>query len=256
GTEPPPPSTSASSPGRRSNGWALTDLDLGVDTSTSTGEIVVTMTTTVARRRCTSHAAHSNDSWERATSTRRRSDRQRALASPSCTRGVVRQAVADEAHCLDGVAAEGLVDPLSKVADVDLDDVGVSLEAVVPHVLEDLGLGDDVAGLAHQVLEEGELTGGESDLDLAHPAPVGGGVEAQVADVEDRGPFPPAPAQQRPDPGHQHHVGEWFGQEVVGPGVERLDLVELAVLGGEHDDRRPVVRLPERRAHLVAVHAR
>jgi hypothetical protein len=148
------------------------------------------------------------------------------------------------------------VDPLAEVADVDLDDVGVALEGVVPDVLQDLGLGDDLAGLAHQVLQQGELPGGEGDLDLAPPAAVGGGVEAQVADLEDRRPLPPAPAQQRPDAGHEHDVGEGLRQEVVGPGVEGLGLVELAVLGREHDDRRPVAALPERGADLVAVHAR
>ena len=49
---------------------------------------------------------------------------------------------------------------------------------------------------------------------------------------------------------------ERFGQEVVGAGVERLGLVELAVLGREHEDRRPVAGLAQGRAHLVAVHAR
>ena len=79
---------------------------------------------------------------------------------------------------------------------------------------------------------------------------------AAVAYFEDGRPLPPAPAQQRPDAGHQHDVGERLGQEVVGAGVEGLGLVELAVLGREHDDRRPVAPLPEGGADLVAVHAR
>ena len=169
---------------------------------------------------------------------------------------VGRQAVADQAHGLDGATPERLVDPLAEVPDVDLDDVGVALEGVVPHMLEDLGLRDDLARLAHQVLEEGELAGGEDDLDLAPPAPVGGGVELEVADFEDGRMLPSTPAQQRPDAGDEDDVGERLRQEVVGAGVEGLGLVELAVLGREHDDRRPVAPLPEGGADLVAVHAR
>src|SRR5256885_7279254 len=72
----------------------------------------------------------------------------KALTGPSLSAAVGGEAVPDEAHGLDGAAAERFVDPLAQVADVDLDDVGVALEGVVPHVLEDLGLGDHLAGPA------------------------------------------------------------------------------------------------------------
>ena len=42
------------------------------------------------------------------------------------------------------------------------------------------------------------------------------------------------------DPGEQDRERERFGQVVVGAAVERFGLVELARLGGEHEDRRPV----------------
>ena len=67
----------------------------------------------------------------------------------------------------------------------------------------------------------------------------------------------PVPAgEQRADPGHQDREREGLGQVVVGAGVECLRLVEVAVLGGEHQDRGPVPGLPEVRADLVAVAAR
>jgi hypothetical protein len=51
-------------------------------------------------------------------------------------------------------------------------------------------------------------------------------------------------------------VGERLGEVVVRPGVERLGLVELAVLGGEHQDRRPVTLGPQRGAEPEPVESR
>jgi hypothetical protein len=54
------------------------------------------------------------------------------------------------------------------------------------------------------------------------------------------------PPQRRPVSGHP--TGR-----VVGPGVEGLDLVPLAILGGEHEDRCPVALLAQGGADPVAV---
>ena len=48
---------------------------------------------------------------------------------------------------------------------------------------------------------------------------------------------------------------ERLGQVVVGAGVEGFGLVELAVLGGEDEDRRPHALRAQRAAHGEAVHA-
>src|SRR6266540_4318176 len=135
-----------------------------------------------------------------------------------------RQPVASPAHRLDRDPTEGPVELVAQTPHVHLDDVGVALEVVVPDVLEDLALGDDLAPAAHQELQQGW-------------------------------PLPGAPAQQGPQPGEQHRVGERLGQVVIGAGVERLDLVPLAPLGGKHQDRRPDPFLPQRLADLVAVDA-
>ena len=47
-----------------------------------------------------------------------------------------------------------LVDLLAQVADVGLDDVGVAVEVVLPHVVEDLRLRERPAGVEHQVAQE------------------------------------------------------------------------------------------------------
>ena len=58
------------------------------------------------------------------------------------------------------------------------------------------------------------------------------------------------------EPGHEHGVRERLGEEVVGAGVEGLDLVPLAVLGGEDQDRRPHALGPQRGADPEAAHPR
>ena len=155
----------------------------------------------------------------------------------------------------DQLAVEGLVDLAAEVADVHLDDVRVAGEVDAPHVIEDLALRRDVAVAAHEVLEQRELARGELDrLAVALGAP-GAGVEAQRSDLEHRGARRRAAAEQRAQPGEQDHERERLREEVVGAGVEGLGLVPLAVLRGEHQDRRPHALVAQGLAHLEPVHA-
>src|SRR5581483_7641474 len=166
------------------------------------------------------------------------------------------EAVAHAPHRLDRPPVVGDVDLAAEVTHVDLDDVGVAVVGRIPDVFEDLGLRRDLAHLAHQELEEGELPGGEVELVVAPPGQVRGRVELEVAGRQHRRAGRCPPAQQRPQPGGEHDEGERFGEEVVGAGVERLGFVELTVLGREHEDGRPVAGLPQRGADLEAVHPR
>ncbi len=79
-----------------------------------------------------------------------------------------------------------------------------------------------------------------------------GRVERHLADRQHGRPCGRAPAQQRAQPGQQHHVRERLGQVVVGAAVEPVGLVVLAVLGREHQHRHPVLFGPQRPDHLVA----
>ena len=90
---------------------------------------------------------------------------------------------------------------------------------------------------------------------LAPPGPLGGRVEAQVAGLEHGRALPGAAAQQRPQPRQQHRVRERLGEVVVGAVVQRLDLVPLALLGGQHEDRGPDPLAAQGRAEPVAVDA-
>src|SRR5512132_2525975 len=163
------------------------------------------------------------------------------------------QPVAAAADRLDGGPPERPVELVAQVAHVDLDDVGVALELVVPDVLDDLPLGHGLAPAAEQELQQGELAGGQLDLGLAPPGPLGRRVQAQVAGLEHGRPLSGAAPQQGPQPGHQHRVRERLGQVVVGAAVEGLDLVQLALLGGQHQDRGPDAVAAQGRAQPVAV---
>ena len=115
------------------------------------------------------------------------------------------------------------------MTDVDLDDVRVALEVVVPHVVEDLTLRHDVALAPKQELEQRELARREIDLGIAAPHSLGRRIEAEVARLEHRRAFGGAAPDQRPQPRDEDRVRERLGQVVVGAGVERFDLVPLAL---------------------------
>ncbi len=90
----------------------------------------------------------------------------------------------------------------------------------VPDVIEDLGAGHDLAGVAHQQLEERHLLGRQRDLHIAAPRPVPRRIQAQVADLEHRRARTAPTADQRAHPRRELGEAERLGQVVVGPGVQ------------------------------------
>src|SRR5215218_5068210 len=74
------------------------------------------------------------------------------------------------------------VDLLAQVGDVELDDVGLPAEVVVPHPVQDLGFAEHPARVAHQIAEQLELGGGQRDLLAAPGNLVAVLVQGQVAD--------------------------------------------------------------------------
>ena len=115
----------------------------------------------------------------------------------------------------------------------------------IPHVLEQLGLGYRLTLAVQEVVEQRELAGGQRHLLLVPPAPVLPGVEANVA-MGQHGPLRrAAPPNEGPQPGQQDGIREGFGQEVVGAGVEGFGLIELALLGGQHQHGCPNALIAE-----------
>ena len=124
-----------------------------------------------------------------------------------------------------------------------------------PHPGEDVGFGLDLPGAAHEEFEHVELARRQLDLDVAAPHATQPGVESQIADGDgDRGVRGGA-SRQGPQPREQHREREGLDEVVVGAGVETLGLVVLAVLGGQHQDRRPHPAFAQRSAHPVPVEA-
>src|SRR5262249_54254475 len=82
---------------------------------------------------------------------------------------------------LHGAPLERLVDLLAEVPHVDLHDVRVTVEGEVPHVVEDLGLRDDLPDPPDEELEHRELARGEGDVDVPPGTAVPRRVEHEVA---------------------------------------------------------------------------
>ena len=102
------------------------------------------------------------------------------MDSPGCSAPVGGEPVTGAPDGLDRVPGEGLVDPAPQPLDVDLDDVGVALERVVPHSLENGPLAHDLAGPTEEELEDVELPCRQLDLGVASPGAPLGGIDAKV----------------------------------------------------------------------------
>src|SRR6476661_488919 len=172
-----------------------------------------------------------------------------ARRCPLATIGL--ESVAHAALGLDRVPAERLVDLASNVADVDLDDVVVTVVVGVPDVLQDVGLAHHLAGVPHQVLQQPVLPRRELDRRVAAVNAASTRVEPEVSGGQDDRPLGRPSAYERTQPRHQHRERERLRQVVVGAEVERVDLVEVTVLRGEHDDRSPVLLLTQPTADVV-----
>ena len=138
--------------------------------------------------------------------------------------------------------------------DVDVERLGVADVVTAPDAVDELHPGEDPSGVAQQHLQQLELLerqrgrppsdGDRVPLDV-HPdrACLQGGREQLLRLGE--------PAQHGLDPGQQLARRVRLGDVVVGADLQPDDLVDLAVLGGQHDDRHgaALAQLP---AHVDA----
>src|SRR5688572_18906656 len=70
----------------------------------------------------------------------------------------------------------------AQAVDQDIDHISLRIETIVPDVLEDHGLGNDPAGVAHEIFQKGKLMGLQVDLLLAARDFAGEQVEGEAAD--------------------------------------------------------------------------
>ncbi len=139
------------------------------------------------------------------------------------------------------------LDLLPQLADVHVDHVRLRVEVIVPDVLEQHGARDDLAGMAHEVLEELELARLQLDGARAARDLAGEQVDAQIAHFERglRGILPAAPAEHV-DAREQLAEREGLGEIVVATGAQALDpLVDVAERA-QDQDRGVIVRLAQR----------
>jgi len=136
---------------------------------------------------------------------------------------------------------EGGVDLAPQVGDVGLHDGTVAAEVVVPHVVEDLRLGDDPAGVEHEVAQQRELGGRELERDAGARDLVRVLVEddvvvAQQAVVDRHGRR--LPPQQRAHPSDDLLEAERLGDVVVAAEGQPGHLVLDRVARGEEQHGR------------------
>ena len=168
-----------------------------------------------------------------------------------------RMRVADAAHRLDERRAQA-VDLAPQVAHVGLDDVGVAAEVVVPHVVEDLVLGEHAAGVEHEVAQELELGGRELDVVAGAPHLVGVLVELEVGD--DHAPHGRLRGLHAPQDGadarHELLDAERLGHVVVAAQGEAAHLVLGRVARREKEHREARAAVAQAARHFEAVDAR
>jgi hypothetical protein len=133
----------------------------------------------------------------------------------------------------------GITELLAQVRNRHPNGVGERIGHLVPNVLEKGFLGQHLAGVGHQIFEQGEFLGSQSE----NRPPTGdleaGRVEIEVADREDRiSGF--VASQQRPRPRRQLGESEWFYEVVVGTGIETGHPILDVVTSREHQDARAV----------------
>src|SRR3954451_12043167 len=152
----------------------------------------------------------------------------------------------------DGGSPERRIHLSTQVTDVDLNDVGVPGVPLSPHVVQNLFLGAGSAGVAHEVLEHGELAWRQLDGSLAVTKRAPAWVKDEVSDYDIGRPPSGSSPRQRATAGHEDVVRERLAQVVVGPEVEYVGLDRLAVTRREDQDRGPDAFGPQARAYLLA----
>jgi hypothetical protein len=151
------------------------------------------------------------------------------------------------------------VDLLAQIADVQLDDVGLAAEVIVPDPVQDLGLGQHPARIAHQ--ESQQLKLGRRQVDhLVAPAHLAGVfVHGQVANHQldlAAGPGQARPAEQPAQPGQHFLQAERLGDVVVAARGDPGHPVIYRVLSREEQHAHVRGFLPYPAEHFQAVEVR
>src|SRR2546430_10885847 len=169
------------------------------------------------------------------------------------------ETVADAAHGHD-LERRHSGELLAQPAHVHVDRLAVARELMSPHVLEQHVSRVDAAWVREQVRQQVELSRRQLDILVPEHDPACGAVDAEVAEgvaLGDRLGFARVrrgPSQHSVDTSQHLADREGLGDVVVGAQLESDDLVDLGVLGRDHDDRHPA-RFAQGAAEVEPAHA-
>src|SRR5580692_6070462 len=107
------------------------------------------------------------------------------------------------------------VDFFPQVTDVDVDDVGLQREVILPDVLQQHRAGDHPPGMPEKVFHQPELARQQIDLGVAAMHGLFDQVHFEVANAQLRGAYIVKPAQQRIHPRDKLHHRERLGEIVI-----------------------------------------
>ena len=146
--------------------------------------------------------------------------------------------VAGAPDSLHAVPAERGVDLPAQITGVDLDDVRVPVVVRVPHVMQDVGLGNGLALAPQEELEQREFAGVRS---IGRPSRVtvcadGSSTRSPAESDAGRGITPRRSRARSLASKTTNENG--LVRVVVGAEVEGVCLVVLTILGGQHENRR------------------
>jgi len=124
---------------------------------------------------------------------------------------------------------------------MNVDDIGLGIEMILPDILQQHGAGDDLPGMAHQIFEQAKFARLQFDGRTAALGSAGQKIELQIAHRHfglHRARI--APADQRVEPCQQLGEGIGLGEIIIAARAQALDAVIDVGQGGEEKHRRHV----------------
>src|SRR6476661_10704254 len=157
------------------------------------------------------------------------SDRRKVVVRKSLVSAVT-DGVAGAADGVQQRRRKVLVDLRAKPRDMNVDDVGLRIEVIVPYVLEQHGAGHHLARMLHEIFQQAKLARLQHNRFAGARHLVRETVEHEIADHEARASLLRRGAPgERLDAGEQLAEGIRLGEIVVAAGAQALDpVVDLA----------------------------
>lgn len=116
---------------------------------------------------------------------------------------------------------------------------------LLPYIAAKHVAGNDAVAMAHEIFQQLEFPRGQLERSSATAGDVLNTIELQIVDPKRDLAFGSVPAAEGPNARLQFGHSEWFGQIVVGPGVEAMDPVFDSIFRGDQQDGRAVAQAPK-----------